>query len=283
MLPFYVTDAVAIDNPTGFKYRTVYLYNENSKLHYHSYYEIFLVLAPQIVHIINDSRQVLLRGTLVFIRKEDVHAFEYTSAKEPSLVNLSFSEEIIQELFQYLSEGYPSQTLLTLKEPPSVMMNEPDIAWVLSQLEKLNSTMKDDIPQLKYHCRLFLLKIFTRYFSKATAEMPSPDSKIPGWLQILDREMHKLEHFSKGSEHMIEMSEKSHEYLSRMMKKHYGKTISEYISDLRLNYWANVLANSDTPILDICYECGFQNVSWAYTLFKKKYGVSPSKYRQTSM
>ena len=82
---------------------------------------------------------------------------------------------------------------------------------------------------------------------------------------------------------MIQMSGKSHEHLSRMMKKHYGKTISEYINDLRLNYWANVLTNSDTPILDICFECGFQNVGWAYTLFKKKYGMSPLRYRKTTI
>ena len=59
-------------------------------------------------------------------------------------------------------------------------------------------------------------------------------------------------------------------------------TIPDYINDLRLNYWANCLLNSDAPILDICYECGFENVSWAYTLFKQKYGMSPLKYRKNS-
>ena len=67
-----------------------------------------------------------------------------------------------------------------------------------------------------------------------------------------------------------------------MIKQYYGKTIPDYINDLRLNYWANSLLTSDTPIIDICYECGFENVGWAYTLFKKKYGMSTLKYRKNN-
>lgn len=283
MLPKLAYAVSEVDANIGFKHRTIYIYNENSELHYHdNFYEIFLVLAPSIVHIINDSRKTLTRGTLVFVRKEDIHGFEYDASKEPSFVNLTFPESILKDLFSYLSDGYPSKELLSVSEPPSIVISETDIDWIFKQLEKLNSTMASDIPQLKYHCRVFLFRLFTRYFFRSATHGQIASENVPHWLYTLDKEMQKLKNFSQGIDHMVIMSGKSREYLGRMLKQYYGKTITEYINDLRLNYWANVLANSDMPILDICYECGFQNVSWAYTLFKKKYGISPLKYRKTS-
>lgn len=275
--------SVEVDEHIGFKYRTVYLYNEDSRLHYHDYYEVFLILASDVVHYINDAKLNLSRGTLVFIRKEDRHTFEYASTREPSLCNLSFKEEVLKELFAYLSEGYPSKRLLSLTMPLSVTLGEEDIEWFQNQLKRLNTVdtnSGEKIQELKYHCRLFLMKLFTRYFIHAVSE--SEENSIPGWLVRLNKEMHKLENFSVGSERMIELSGKSHEYLRRMVKKHYGVTVSEYINYLRLNYFANMLVTSDMPILDLCFACGFQNVSYAYSRFKKEYGMSPLKYRKNN-
>lgn len=270
-----------VDQCIGFKYRTVFLYDEDAKMHYHDYYEVFLILASDVVHYINDEEVHLSRGTLVFIRKEDRHTFEYASTKEPSLCNLSFKEEILLELFQYLSKGYPSKKLLSQPMPPSIVLDENGITWFqdqLKQLNSVNSARKEKLWELEYHCRLFLLKLFTRYFVSAVSDAEKSD--IPGWLVKLNVEMNKLENFSKGSEQMVCLSGKSPDYLGRMVKKYYGMTISEYINQLRLNYFANTLMTSDMPILDLCFECGFQNVSYAYGQFKKKYGMSPLKYRK---
>lgn len=273
----YVPEA---ENDIGFKHRMVYIYNENSELHYHDFYEIFLVLSNDVVHIINGTRKPIPRGTLVFIRKQDEHCFEYSSSKEPSFINLIFTEEVLEKLFDYLMDGVPYEELITQPQPPSILMNESDITWVLKQLELLNATQVDNVLQLKYQCRIFLFKLFTQYFYKALLGTEHKNKQIPGWLYKLDEEMQKFENFSQESDHMVRMSGKNREYLGRVLKQYYGKTLTEYLNDLRLNYWANVLVTSDAPILDSCFDCGFQNVSWAYTLFKKKYGMAPMKYRK---
>ncbi len=278
-LSHYFTDS---DYDFGFRHRTVYIYNENSELHYHDFFEIFLVLSDDVVHIINGVKEAIPRGTLVFIRKNDVHCFEYSTSREPSFVNLIFKEEVTRKLFEYLSDDFQLGDLLTQLNPPSLLVNESDIAWILKQLELLNSTPATDFQQLKYQSRIFLFELFTRYFYKTLSGNEQRKDNMPGWLYELDKEMQKFENFSQESHHMVKMSGKNREYLGRTIKKYYGKTLTEYINDLRLNYWANVLVTSDAPILDICYECGFQNVSWAYTLFKNKYGMSPLKYRKTA-
>lgn len=269
-----------VDQRLGFKYRTVFLYDEDSRMHYHDFYEVFLVLASDVIHYINGKRVHLGRGSLVFVRKEDRHTYEYATTKEASLCNLSFNAEILQELFQYLSVGYPSEYLMTQEMPPTVQLEEKDIQWFLNQLDILNAVTTEDILELQYHCRLFLMKLFTRYFIYVTDADRNID--IPNWLFQLDKEMHKLENFREGTKRMVELSGKTKEHLGRMVKKYYGITVSEYVNRLRLNYFANTLVTSDIPILDLCFECGFQNVSYAYSKFKKKYGMSPLQYRKIS-
>jgi len=75
---------------------------------------------------------------------------------------------------------------------------------------------------------------------------------------------------------MVEMTPTS---LSRFFKSRTGKSTSEYIIDLRLKHAARKLANSTMSVLDICFECGFTNLSNFNRSFKKKKGCTPSSYR----
>ena len=81
---------------------------------------------------------------------------------------------------------------------------------------------------------------------------------------------------------MVALSGKSREHVCRSVKKYYGQSLSEYINDRRLNFLANSLLTTNLPIIDLCYASGFENTAWAYTLFKRKYGTSPAKFRKNS-
>ena len=271
-----------VSKQTGFCYRTVYIYNENSLLHSHDFYEIFLTLSDNLIHNINGKKEALRRGTLVFIRKEDKHCYEHTFNENVSFINISFTEDILLELFHYLSDGFASEKLLLPQHPPSIILNEADIRWFQKQIETLNATSSNDIPLLKYRCRVLLANIFTRYFSQSVGDH-TDDPHIPYWLSQLNSEMQKLENFSQPPDHMVQMSRKCRAHLGRLIKQYYGKTIPDYINDLRLNYWANSLLTSDTPIIEICYECGFENLGYAYSLFKKRYGIPPLQYRKNKL
>ena len=117
-------------------------YNENSELHYHDFFEIFLVLSNDVVHIINGQKEAIPRGTLVFIRKNDVHCFEYSTSKEPSFVNLIFKEDVTRKLFEYLSDDFQLDILLTQPNPPSLLVTESDITWILKQLPGFKSILQ---------------------------------------------------------------------------------------------------------------------------------------------
>lgn len=66
---------------------------------------------------------------------------------------------------------------------------------------------------------------------------------------------------------------------SRFFRIRTGRTVSDYIIDLRLGHAARQLADSTTSVVEICYSCGFNNVSNFNRIFKKRKGCSPTVFR----
>lgn len=67
---------------------------------------------------------------------------------------------------------------------------------------------------------------------------------------------------------------------SRFFKLHTGRNLSEYIIDQRLGYASRLLVDSTNSIAEICYQCGFNNLSNFNRIFKKRKGCSPSEFRE---
>lgn len=75
----------------------------------------------------------------------------------------------------------------------------------------------------------------------------------------------------------IGMSEAS---FSRFIKKRTGKNFINYLTDLRLGYASRNLANTNMSIAEICFECGFNNISNFNRLFKKRKKTTPKEFRE---
>lgn len=75
----------------------------------------------------------------------------------------------------------------------------------------------------------------------------------------------------------VNMSEVS---FSRFMKKRTGKNYIEYLNDLRLGIASRHLVDTNKTISEICFECGFNNLSNFNRIFKKRKGCTPKEFRE---
>ena len=66
---------------------------------------------------------------------------------------------------------------------------------------------------------------------------------------------------------------------SRFFRARTGRTLSDYIIDIRLGYAARMLVDSSKNVSEICYECGFNNLSNFNRAFKTKRGYTPRDFR----
>lgn len=67
--------------------------------------------------------------------------------------------------------------------------------------------------------------------------------------------------------------------IKRIFKEETGFGILQYLNDLRMQKAKELLLHSDASISDIACALGFSNVYYFSSAFKKKWGVSPSKFR----
>lgn len=68
-------------------------------------------------------------------------------------------------------------------------------------------------------------------------------------------------------------------YLSRMFKEATGKSILEYVQELRIRDACLLLKQTDMSINDIAYQVGYNSPSKFYKVFKKLKGITPLRYR----
>lgn len=67
---------------------------------------------------------------------------------------------------------------------------------------------------------------------------------------------------------------------SRFFKKNAGSSFTDYLRTLRVAYACKLLADTDMPITDICFEIGYANVSNFNRNFLSQRGTTPSSYRR---
>jgi AraC family transcriptional regulator, exoenzyme S synthesis regulatory protein ExsA len=62
----------------------------------------------------------------------------------------------------------------------------------------------------------------------------------------------------------------------------YGESPARWLLNKRLAHAQKLLCNSTKTIVDVSFECGFENSTHFSHAFKNHFGVSPLKYRQTN-
>lgn len=69
-------------------------------------------------------------------------------------------------------------------------------------------------------------------------------------------------------------------YLSSQFHKNMGKTIKQFLSDVRLEHAAKTLLTSTDSVTDVCFASGFTSLAHFLRVFKSKYKQSPGSYRK---
>ena len=128
---------------------------------------------------------------------------------------------------------------------------------------------------------LFLSKLYA-WFSLNKNIDPQYDKN--NYKKLYTVQKHIKEHLFEQIplEVAADMAGMQQNYFSNFFKKTIGVNFSEYIIRLRLFHTIHIIENTNRTISDILYECGFNNESYFYRIFKKTTGKQPSFFRNNS-
>ena len=124
------------------------------------------------------------------------------------------------------------------------------------------------------------MEIVVRNFLR-TGQRKEEDN-LPAWLKSLCQKMTEKDNFLGGIARLKDLANKSPEHLSRTFRKHLNVSPSAFVSDLKLNYAANLLARTDISITQVAFEAGFENLGYFYSNFRNKYQLTPKQFRKNN-
>lgn len=84
------------------------------------------------------------------------------------------------------------------------------------------------------------------------------------------------------TEQLCNIANMSETSLRRNFKKHTGKTLGDFLNELKMVTAARRLLVTDERISAIAYELGFEDANYFSRRFKETYGVSPQQYRKSA-
>ncbi|MBE3589295.1 MAG: methylphosphotriester-DNA--protein-cysteine methyltransferase family protein [Firmicutes bacterium] len=105
----------------------------------------------------------------------------------------------------------------------------------------------------------------------------TPDEDVAqGAARLLRQGLHERWTLSR----LAGMMHISPHHLHRVFKRVIGDSPAEFVRTLRLQEAARLLVHTDATVTDIAAALGFPTAAHFTTVFKKRYGMTPSAYRE---
>ncbi|MEM9969533.1 MAG: AraC family transcriptional regulator [Pseudomonadota bacterium] len=241
------------------------------KAHDHDYYEVFCIESGQTDHWINGQREALAPGHLSFIRPNDTHAFRADQAIGCGILNVMVPADIVRHLRERYAAEFAHRLFDAQTEMPEAF------ALGGARLDSAVRLMRGLVGARMSLARVeaFLLTMANDVVS-AEATVPA---RVPRWLAEACESVREPAVFRGGAPAFIAAAGRSHEHVCRACRQFLDTTPTDYINRIRAEFAADRLAHSSTPISAIAAECGLENVSHFYRVFRSHYGTTPRAFR----
>jgi len=242
-------------------------------LHRHDFAEIFWVESGSGTHLINNEEMRLEPGHLVMIRPDDRHTFTSTRrGRGLTIMNLAFSFDTVKHFrkryFSHLDSYFWMGDLL-----PYMISLSPSLIRQLSRRAEESFQFRDSV----IHLDSLLLFIFR---SIADGKDLQADSQMPVWLRDAIQDFSTPELFRQGYAGFVDSCKKNIHHINRTVRKVLNKSLSDLLTELRMEFAARQLVITHAPIKTISSDCGFNSLAHFYKTFKKIYQATPSDYRK---
>jgi len=253
-------------------------------IHNHEVYELnFVEHAAGVRRIVGDSSEVIGEYDLVLITSPDLeHVWEQHECKSEEIreITVQFDFPMGEDSFLGKTPFLPMQKMLNearkgLCFPVSAIMR------VYDKLDSLSSIKEGFYAVMQFLTILYELSKCGGARSLASSSF----AKIA--VEDDSRRILKVKNFiSKNFMDEIRLAQladiagMSPSAFSRFFKLHTGRNLTDYIIDMRLGAASRMLVDTSRSISEICFCCGFNNLSNFNRIFKKKKGCSPSEFRE---
>lgn len=278
-----VRDNIPLNKDFPFQISEVILNSGNSDpdvFHWHSYFEITYVKKGRGNYFVDGREYSMDEGDIIIFNNVEPHGWKLLD-EDMVLLVMIFSPEFVAEklsvfdweyLKPFVERGSNFKNRIGKEEPVSHEIRK-GIREIYGEWEQ----KKEGYPlMIKANVLRILTMLIRAYQDESkSAEMLKEKKNAMKRLEqafdyINDQYCGKI-----TLEEVAASAYMSPNYFSSYFRKVTGVGFSEYVTRLRINHARELLRDTDRSVTDIALECGFNNLSNFYRLYKKHVGKPP--------
>ena len=259
---------------------------DKSRWHYHQEFELSFITEGSGKRIVGDSIEEFHPGDLIFIGpriphvwlSEETHRQQH-SGRTLESVYMLFNQDILPPGLTQLPEFENIRKAVQLSERGIRITGDTlnEVSSIMLQLPYMNS-----MKRLMFFYEIMDLIGRSESFSYlASAEY------VKTKFETTNTRIHRIHEFlMKNYQNEIDLEEVADivhmapASVCRFFKSSTGLTVFEYLNKIKIDYSCQLLLNTDQNIVNISYDCGFNNLSHFNKQFRKFMGKTPTQFRK---
>ncbi len=251
-------------------------------IHFHPEYEInFIQHAKGGKRIVGDHIGEIDEIELVMVGPNLYHGWENyrNSGKEPlHEITIQFPRELFNEEILGKSLLQPIKELL-INAYRGIQFSPETIRYAQPKLEALSQKRGFD-SFLEFQSLLYDLaisrdqKLLTNMSFLRQNDFHNSERIEAIYTYIKDNYSKKI--MLEDAANHVNMTVVS---FSRLIKQRTGKSFVDFVNEIRLGYATRMLIETNKSVGEVCFACGFNNISNFNRIFKKRQNCTPSEFR----
>lgn len=232
--------------------------------------------------IVGDSIEVLGKYDMVLVGSNLEHAWDQYDCQSKSIheITIQFPPDLFNEQFLQRNQ-LSSIRALFQNAKRGIAFELNTIMELYEKIKAITQSQPGFYRMLKLMEILYELSMQENYTLLASRSF-SNVKNTPESIRVRKVEEHIDQNFKQEIrlKTLSDIAGMTPAAFSRYFRMKTGKTVSDYIIDIRLGHAARQLIDTTNSVADICYDCGFNNISNFNRIFKKKKGCSPTAFRE---
>lgn len=245
------------------------------KWHNHKYWEIMIVQKGEVLHRTETEERFIHENEICIVYPDTVHQVKEKTDQDIRFVNL----EISCAFFEGLADRFNMPLTETVKERQYLVFSVGsgeinELMGYISQAQRYPYYYADE-------CQLYLKVMVGHIILKSIMHLRDREIRYSNndVVNSVFNAFNKAENVHLALHDICSQINYSEAYVIRLFKKMGLQSPNFYFSEVKLNRACALLGTTNISVMEISNLIGYQSLSHFNTLFKRKYNMSPYKYR----
>ena len=234
--------------------------------HLHKHHELYFLLSGKTKYFINDEILYINQGETAFIKGGYIHKTVYESDNDSKRILLSFSSDFIGEDYLMLLNGLGEKKLFAKSDAVYRLFS-----GIYDEYTAKQACYEEQCRNL---LRSLIIALSRTKHSNDEKSLSENEKIIQAATKYI------LENLSDDISlaQLARMYAMSESHFSRTFKQYTGLVVSKYVKLARLQQAERLLGEGKHTVTQVALACGFGNVNYFISEFKKHKGITPLKY-----